>query len=206
MKRVLCLRCERPLSVCLCHGLETAEAPFDLVLLQTRREQKHALNSGRIVRLAVQGCQVFIGEDFSDHKDFHVLLERYQGRVWLLYPGERAVSPDALVNDQTCKAGRGLLIVLDATWRKSRRMLHLFPALADLPRISLPETHVSSYRIRKVPGDGYISTVEAVTSVLEQTGHPPALCRQMLGAFERLVDNQISAMGKDTFMANYDAT
>ncbi len=205
MSRALCPRCERPLTVCLCDGLETQTAPIDLLLLQTRQEQKHPLNSGRILRLGINNCQVLVGEDFSESEQLNALLKQYAGRVWLLYPGEQSLPPAELLSTGSMpqQEGRPLLIVLDATWRKSRLMLHLCPVLADLPRVSLPEAHVSQYKIRKVPGDGYLSTVEAVTTVLDEVKHPASHCQQLLAVFEQMINRQIQAMGEETFRKNY---
>lgn len=208
MKRELCGRCERPLSVCLCEGLECHPAPVDIVLLQTPSERKHPLNTGRLVKLGVDGCRVIVGEDFSASKELDDLLDKARDRAWLLYPGEHSVSPQTLVAQEkqqsSSKAAvKAVVIVLDATWRKSRKMLHLCPRLQTLPRVSLPESSVSRYRIRKVPGDGFISTVEATVALLAETGHLPEACQQMLDAFERMVQLQINAMGEETWKANY---
>ena len=207
-KRDLCPRCARPVSVCFCQALQSQKAPFRIALLQPAREKKHALNTGRIVNIAVSNCDVFEGEDFSGHPSFQALLAAYRGRAWLLYPGDNARSPSALVRQETEQGDseEPLLIVLDATWRKSRKMLYLFPELASLPRTALPEEMVSNYRLRKVPGDGYLSTVEAVVAVLAETGHAPDACRQMLDAFDKMINAQISAMGGHVWRANYVQT
>ena len=96
-----------------------------------------------------------------------------------------------------------LLVVLDATWKKSRKMLYLCPALASLPRVALPHDMISNYRLRKVPGDGHLSTVEATTAVLAELGHPTAACAQMLTAFDTMIATQIKAMGEDVWQRNY---
>ena len=202
MPRDICHRCERPSKVCICTGLEAFAPPVQVVILQTAREKKHAVNSGRIVRLGVAGCQVFYGEDFSGHSALTELLNKWHGKTWLLYPGDEAITP-AKVVEESGGYGEGLLLVLDATWRKSKKMLYLDPRLQALPRVALPDAMESSYKIRKVPGQGYLSTVEAVSSCLMQMGHPHKGCEQMLLSFERMVDFQIQAMGREVFENNY---
>ncbi len=172
MSRVLCQRCERPLSVCICKGVESFASPLQVVILQTAREKRHAINSGRIVRLGVAGCQVFSGEDFSRQAELTSLLDLWHGRTWLLYPGDNAVTPAEMAS-RAGPYGEGLLVVLDATWRKSRRMLYLNPRLAVLPRVSLPETGQSWYRIRKVPGAG-LSLHGGSGCILSGTGRSSA--------------------------------
>lgn len=205
LKRELCGRCERPVSVCLCEGLECHLAPVDMVLLQTASERKHPLNTGRIVKLGLDGCRVIVGEDFSKNQELNELLDKAWERTWLLYPGEQSISPKALLaeSSQHNRLLKPVVIVLDATWRKSRKMLHLCPRLQALSRIGLPESSVSRYRIRKVPGEGFISTVEATVTLLAEVGHLPESCQQMLDAFERMVQRQITAIGEETWKANY---
>lgn len=206
MKRDLCLRCSRPTPVCYCRDLQPVAAPLRLALLQPARERKHPLNTGRIVALGIDNCDIFEGEDFSTNRAFLQLLQDYQGRTWLLYPGEQALTPEQLPGGQMNKPTapeEGLLVVLDATWKKSRKMLYLCPELAALPRVALSETMISSYRLRKVPGAGYLSTVEAVTALLARTGHPPEACAQMLAAFDAMISAQILAMGDRVWQNNY---
>ena len=62
---------------------------------------------------------------------------------------------------------------------------------------------ISNYRLRKVPGNGYLSTVEAVTAVLAELGHPTAACAQMLTAFDTMIATQIQAMGEEVWQRNY---
>lgn len=215
-RRALCPRCFRPLSACYCGDLEAVVAPVRIALLQPAKERKHPLNTGRIVTLAVSNCDLFEGEDFSERdvdgsqaKALHQLLDQYRGRTWLLYPGENAITPAKLLaqTSTVSDAPEALLVVLDATWKKSRKMLYLCPALAALPRVTLPRAIISRYRLRKVPRDGYLSTVEAVTAVLEELGHNPQGCESMLAAFEGMIATQIATqqrvMGQQAWQNNY---
>ncbi len=191
-------------------------APVRIALLQPAKERKHPLNTGRIVTLAVSNCELFEGEDFSaasvegsEAQALHRLLDQYRGRTWLLYPGEEAITPAQMLAQTATMSDslEALLVVLDATWKKSRKMLYLCPALAALPRVTLPSAMISRYRLRKVPQDGYLSTVEAVTAVLGELGHNPQGCERMLAAFERMIAGQIAiqqrVMGQQVWQNNY---
>ncbi|MTI12300.1 hypothetical protein E1189_04515 [Sansalvadorimonas verongulae] len=50
---------------------------------------------------------------------------------------------------------------------------------------------------------GLYSTVEATVALLAEVKHSPESCQQMLNTFERMVQLQIEAMGKDIWSANY---
>ena len=95
-----------------------------------------------------------------------------------------------------------LLVVPDGTWRKARKLLHLNPLLAALPRVTLASAVESRYRLRKAPGPGALSTVEAIVQAL-QVLEAPASFEPLLRPFEALIEGQIAAMGEDTYQRNH---
>jgi DTW domain-containing protein YfiP len=127
-----------------------------------------------------------------------VLLNQpgYQAR--LLFPGEDAQPMlTYAATDEPL-----LLVVPDGTWRKARKMLHLNPLLAALPRVTLADGGVSRYRLRKAPGPGALSTVEAIVQALQMLEAPSSF-EPLLKPFEALIEGQIAAMGEETFQRNH---
>jgi DTW domain-containing protein YfiP len=61
---------------------------------------------------------------------------------------------------------------------------------------------VSRYRLRKAPGPGALSTIEAIVQAL-QTLEAPASFESLLKPFEALIEGQIAAMGEETFQRNH---
>ncbi|WP_211824330.1 tRNA-uridine aminocarboxypropyltransferase [Kistimonas asteriae] len=203
MSRISCPRCGRPESVCYCHDLIAYQAPVDLLILQHPDESRHALNTARIVTLSVGNAEILVGEDFSSDT---YLMERLNDpgcQPWLLFPKEGAVPLNTVVN-----AGSGdrkpLFILLDATWRKARKIYYLSTCLHTLPAVQITTDKLSAYRIRKVPAPGYLSTVEAAVDVLRAFDHDQFACDSMLAAFDRLIGNQITAMGESLYARNYE--
>jgi DTW domain-containing protein YfiP len=84
------------------------------------------------------------------------------------------------------------LVVLDATWRKSRKMLHLSPWLQGLPRLSLDASMASSYSIRKAHKPGQCSTLEATCAALAQLQGDAPRYVPLLQAFQGFVAQQAS--------------
>ena len=82
------------------------------------------------------------------------------------------------------------LVVIDATWRKSRKMLHLNPALQLLPRLALEAVPSSRYLIRKAHKPGQLSTLEATCAALAQLGGDAAAFEALLAAFDGFVAQQ----------------
>jgi DTW domain-containing protein YfiP len=166
-----------------------------VLLLQHPSEVNHALNTARLAALGLNNARLIVGEVFEDLPG---LLDQpgYQAR--LLFPSDDAQPLQAYTPvDQPL-----LLVVPDGTWRKARKLLYLNPLLAALPRVTLAEGAISRYRLRKAPGPGALSTVEAIVLAL-QTLEAPTSFEPLLRPFEALIDGQIAAMGQETFRRNH---
>lgn len=195
MSRAQCPRCLRPQTHCLCPLIPHLDSRTRVLLLQHPSEVSHALNTARLAALGLSNAELIVGEVFED---LPKLLNRpgYQAR--LLFPAEDAQPLQVYApNDQPM-----LLVVPDGTWRKARKMLHLNPLLAALPRVTLAEGGVSRYRLRKAPGPGALSTIEAIVQALE-TLEAPTTFAPLLKPFEALIEGQIAAMGEETFQRNH---
>jgi DTW domain-containing protein YfiP len=58
------------------------------------------------------------------------------------------------------------LVFLDATWSQARRMFRKLDALRGLPVLHLPVAPMPSARMRASPGEGRVSTIEAIARAL----------------------------------------
>ena len=195
MSRVQCPRCLRPQTHCLCPLIPSLDSRTRVLLLQHPSEVNHALNTARLAALGLTNAELIVGEVFED---LPTLLNRpgYQAR--LLFPADDAQPMQVYgVSDEPL-----LLVVPVGTWRKARKMLHLNPLLMALPRVTLAEGGLSRYRLRKAPGPGALSTIEAIVQAL-QTLEAPASFEPLLKPFEALIEGQIAAMGQETFQRNH---
>jgi Uncharacterized conserved protein len=165
MSRIQCPRCLRPQTHCLCPLIPSLDSRTRVLLLQHPSEVNHALNTARLAASGLKNAELIVGEVFED---LPALLNQpgYQAR--LLFPADDAQPLQAYtLNDEPM-----LLVVPDGTWRKARKMLHLNPLLAALPRVTLAQGAVSRYRLRKAPGPGALSTVEAIVQALQTLEAP----------------------------------
>jgi DTW domain-containing protein YfiP len=195
MSRVRCERCLRPESHCLCSLIPLLDSRTRVLVLQHPAEVNHALNTGRLAALGLRNAQRVVGEVFDD---LHELLNPPGYRACLLFPGEGA---QPLAADQP-ESLPTLLVVPDGTWRKARKLLHLNPELAALPRVTLGAVPASRYRLRKAPGPDALSTLEAITHALQIIESPRSFA-PLLSPFEALIEAQIAAMGEDTYQRNH---
>lgn len=195
MSRPQCPRCLRPQTHCLCPLIPSLDSRTRVLLLQHPSEVSHALNTARLAALGLTNAELIVGEVFED---LPTLLNLPGYRPRLLFPADDAQPMQAYgESDEPL-----LLVVPDGTWRKARKMLHLNPLLAALPRVTLAEGGVSRYRLRKAPGPGALSTIEAIVQAL-QTLEAPTSFEPLLKPFEALIEGQIAAMGEETFQRNH---
>ncbi|WP_077035899.1 tRNA-uridine aminocarboxypropyltransferase [Pelomonas sp. KK5] len=156
--RPQCPRCRRPSRACLCAWIRPVDnAAVELVVLQHPQEAREAKNSAALLGLSLTRCRIVVGEQFEPASLGP--LERSA----LLYPVDegRGAAPAPVER----------LILLDATWRKSRLMLQLNPWLLGLPRLALAEQAPSRYgALRKAHAPHQLSTLEAGVRALQQLG------------------------------------
>ncbi|MGZ0786961.1 tRNA-uridine aminocarboxypropyltransferase [Pseudomonas saponiphila] len=197
MSRARCERCLRPEGHCLCPLIPRLPSRTRVLLLQHPSEVNHALNTARLAALGLSNAELVVGEVFEA---LPALLAQPGYRACLLFPADDAQPLQAYAETDEPL----LLVVPDGTWRKARKLLHLNPLLAALPRVTLAAATPSRYRLRKAPGPGALSTLEAIVQAL-QVLEAPTSFEPLLRPFEALIEGQIAAMGEDTYQRNHSA-
>ncbi len=185
LRRAVCVRCLRPQASCLCAMARPTAHCTEVLVLQHPQEQRQAKNSVALLRLSLARCEVLVGERFEP-ESLQALLQRPGCDTRLLYPNAAAAP---------APAGPGLpvgvplrLVVIDATWRKSLRMLLEHPALAALPRLSLDSPPPTRYRaIRAARRVDQVSTLEATVQALAMLEGPSFDAAPLLKAFDQFV-------------------
>ncbi|MNK22972.1 DTW domain protein [compost metagenome] len=195
MSRTLCTRCLRPQSHCLCARIPSLSCRTRVVVLQHPSEARHALNTARLAVLGLEGARRVVGEYFSE-SDWSVPGHAPR----LLFPGDGAeVLGPGYGGDLGVPVS---LIVPDGTWGHARKLLHINPALAALPRVMLPAGLSTRYRVRHADVPGALSTIEAVTHALNAIESPRNF-DSLLDPFEALIDGQIDGMGADLYARHH---
>ncbi|MFA1027883.1 DTW protein [Pseudomonas syringae pv. helianthi] len=195
MSRARCDRCLRPVPHCLCTLIPQLDSRTRVLILQHPGEVSHALNTARLAALGLVNAQLRVGEVFDD---LQTLLRPPGYEARLLFPGEAAETLMPYAHNSLPM----LLVVPDGTWRKARKLLHLNPLLAELPRVTPGAVPVSRYRLRKAPGPDALSTLEAIAHAL-QTLEATRSFETLLKPFDALIDGQIQAMGSETYRRNH---
>jgi DTW domain-containing protein YfiP len=193
------VRCLRPRATCLCTLTRPTAHRTEVLVLQHPQEQRHAKNSVALLRLSLAHCEVVVGERFAPGA-LRALLQRPGRDTRLLYPDVPAApapsAPGATV-------GLPLrLVVLDATWRKSLRMLLEHPALGALPRMSLDAPAPTRYRaIRAARRADQVSTLEATVHALAMLAGQSFDAALLLDAFGRFVAGVAARQRPQAFLS-----
>lgn len=182
------------MKTCLCDDIVRMTCDYQLIILQDPKEAKHALSSTPLLAKSIQGAKRVIGEIFNP---VELLGEDWQTTSLLIFPRDNSLSQQQAI-DHSFK----YLVLLDGTWRKVARMIHLNPWLSELPCFAIDNANASQYLIRKSPREDGLSTIEATVEVLNQL-HNDTSFDPILGAFHKMIEFQIQAMGLKTFENNY---
>lgn len=193
-KRKLCDHCERPIKTCLCDALTCLHCDYELIILQDPKEAKHALSSAPILAKSIEGARLVVGEIFDP---IELLGNNWQTNSLLVFPHQQS-----LTGEQAITRKFKYLILLDGTWRKVARMMHINPWLNSLPCIAIESSNASEYQIRKSPREDGLSTIEAAVHVLNKL-HPNNDFSDTLKAFRKMISYQVNRMGEETFNKNY---
>lgn len=167
----------------------------EVLILQHPLESDHPKGSARLLHLSLLSSRMLTGEVFELAD-----LQPTDGtrQCVLLYPAlptDRTTGwpvPPAPMPGLLQDPSRLCLVVLDGTWRKSRRMLHLNPALQQLARLSLQDLPASNYRIRRAHRPDQLSTLESVCAALAQLEGDKEKFQPLLNAFDGFVAQQMA--------------
>ena len=201
--RTHCAACGRPQPACLCAWITPVAHEVEVLILQHPLEVDHPKGSARLLHLSLPRSRLVTGEVFADPALLAAPFASAGAVVGtprhnlLLYPDmpqDQALgvpAPPAVPTGWLREPARLRLIVLDGTWRKSRKMLYLSPPLQALPRLSLQDPAASSYRIRKAHRPDQLSTLEATCAALAQLEGHAEKFQPLLAAFDGFVAQQL---------------
>ena len=194
-KRARCPSCLRAESSCICRWISPVAHAVDVLILQHPLEVHNAKGSARLLHLSLPNSRMLTGEQFAPDTLAALLADKHTVLLYPDTPGDRSLGiapPPALDPATLLDPARLQLVVLDATWRKSRKMLYLNPQLQQLPRLPLRDTPASHYLIRKAHAPDQLSTLEATCYALMQLEQDAPRFVPLITAFDGFVAQQLS--------------
>ena len=188
-----CLGCGLPLKLCLCKQVQVSGSDPSIVILRHPDERRKTLSTVSLIKQRYPGVLVKEGEVFNPIRRPNLALVFPDFDSDIDFSGNKRIA-----YEPTAPGSQPELttpVMLDATWRKSKRMLHDNDWLRELPLISIAPRSTSNYLLRKVPGPNSLSTVEAFALLQEDLD-----LQKLLTLF---MQKQIEVMGKDIYESNY---
>jgi DTW domain-containing protein YfiP len=139
-----------------------------VLILQHPQEVLETKGTARLLHLSLPNSKISTGEIFDEL----ILISSKQSI--LLYPvtpedHSLGISQPPQLNPAWLDDLKNIrLIIIDGTWRKSRKILCKNPYLQSLPRLALQNLPASGYTIRKARKPDQMSTLEATCAALAQ--------------------------------------
>jgi DTW domain-containing protein YfiP len=150
-----CPRCWVLEAFCVCPLIPTVHTRTEIVIVRHERESWKSTGTARVAALAMPGMRIL---DYRE--DAQPALTQLEAEVGagahLLFPSQ--------VEAEFAPVTR--LIVLDGTWRQTRRMYTKLPPLHALPRVALPPKTTKVLRLREPTFEAARSTLEAIADAV----------------------------------------
>ncbi len=179
-----CASCGLKLAGCICASMPRLHSRVRFVLIRHYKEAWKTSNSGRVLARCLPETRVY---DWRGRGGPWTAPELPPGS-WLLFPGDEA-RPAAALRD----IERPVVVLIDGTWKQSRKMCRQVPGLAALPRLSLRAQPLPLVlRRRVVPGG--LCTAEAAARLLIAAGEEAA-GRGLLAAWQAQVRHILRSKG-----------
>lgn len=198
-----CLRCLKPLPLCICDAITPIENRISLLILQHPQEQDRALGTARVTALQLKNTVLKIGLSWPS-------LSKALGRSiadpsrWaVLYLGSARLSDldtksDIVAIDRKGEIEdnqRGILkaiegvVVLDGTWSQAKALWWRNAWMLKCQRVILGPAQPSRYgKLRREPRRDGLSTIEAAAMLVSALEKRPEIAETLHASFEHMLD------------------
>jgi DTW domain-containing protein YfiP len=143
---------------CICAAVPRVSCRTALLVVRHEREAAKSTGTARIAQLALPSLSIVDYGDSAAEAGARLSASDHLDGGWLLFPSDAPAPWPA--GPVRC------LVLLDGTWRQTRKMLKKLPSLARLPRLMLPPKAAEVLRLREAPFESGRSTLEAVADAL----------------------------------------
>jgi DTW domain-containing protein YfiP len=207
--RELCLKCLRAKKCCYCAMLQPFDCQTRQIILMHPLEFKKRCKTGRMCHLIAKNSELIVGINFDDNLEFKRVLDDSDRQLLLVYPGKDSQSLSSAFAPQPSLPTSSLsrepqpkytLIYIDATWPCARKMMKTSTVLHALQRVSIQPEQTSNFRTYLQPAKECLSTIEAMTHLLEfmrthqiDNSIPGDVKSRLLTPFDWMVDYNLDA-------------
>ena len=164
-----CYKCFKPLSACLCKYTREIDPGIKFVFLMHPKEfKRQRTGTGNLAHITLKNSEIIVGLDFEKNERLQELLNDPQYFPVMMYPGQDAWTAGKEGFSDVLKGKTLLVIILDATWFCSKKMIDHNPFLLQLPRFSFSGDYRSIFTFKREPKPEYISTIETCYYLIKE--------------------------------------
>jgi DTW domain-containing protein YfiP len=196
-----CIRCRKPLSLCVCDSIVPIENKVSVLILQHPQEQDRTLGTARLTALHLKKSVLKIGLSWPS-------LTKILGRTtdpqrWaILYlgsvkPQQIGEGSDVVFVNRKGEAARDQdasprdiegIILLDGTWSQAKALWWRNAWMLKCRRVVLGPQRPSRYgKLRREPRREGLSTIEAAAFLLSRIERRPDIETNMGATFGRML-------------------
>ena len=129
--------------------------------MHPKEARRQRTGTGKLAHISLKDSEIIVGLDYEKNTRLKELLNNPQYFPVMMYPGEEAWTAQKEGFAQKINGRKLLVLILDATWFCSRKIIQHNPFLLDLPRVSFSGDYRSIYTFKHEPKPEYISTIES---------------------------------------------
>src|SRR5579871_2966126 len=184
MSAIVCPRCYKDKSLCICDMIAPVPTKHHVLILQHPQEPDKELGSARIANLALENSTLKVGLSWPN-------LSKALGRPvvhanWgVLYLGAKSEHAGRASPTETPLEG---IVVLDGTWAQAKTMWWRNAWLLKLKRLILNPARPSLYgKTRREPRRECLSTIESIAETLDALGEDPKISESLRNLFSGLL-------------------
>lgn len=163
-KRLQCERCDFLVGQCVCQWIPELATRLQVLVLQDPKEARHAKNTVSLLSLGLPSVECI--STANQDRVRRVLAHKDPAKWRLVFPAEGAVFIESLGTDSVAEIEG--VILLDATWRKAKKLYLTEPLLHAFGAVCFAQPPLGQYSIRKSPNIQSLSTLEACAYAIEQ--------------------------------------
>lgn len=130
--------------------------------------RRQRTGTGYLAHNCLKDSEVIVGLDFSTNARLNELLNDPAFFPMLMYPGDDAWNVKKEGFKQTIAGKKLLILILDATWFCSRKMIQHNPFLLELPKLSFSGSYRSIFTFKREPSPECISTIECCYYMIKE--------------------------------------
>ena len=186
-----CKDCQLRKDLCICEFIPSIDLKTKIIVLIHHQETKRTSNTGKLAHMVLKNSELRV-RGLKDNPMDTVGLLSPERQAVLLFPTDDAIDLTSEFIQQFDKPLT--LIVPDGNWRQASRMPNRVVQLANLPRVKVPLTKPTEYRLRNEPRTEGLATFEAIARALGII-EGPEVQEKMEFIFKMKVERTLNSRG-----------